>query len=62
MFAHRRLCFPYKDCFFPLTPLAAHDHRDRPVPCFFVVRRAARCLFLLLALLQAELFSALATT
>src|SRR5712691_7196569 len=41
--------------------LAAHDHHDRLVPCRFAVRRAARRFFLPLALLRAELFSALAT-
>ena len=41
--------------------LTAHDHHDRLVPCFFAVRRAARRLLLPLALLRAELFSALAT-
>ena len=55
------LLLPQRLLLLSTDALAAHDHHDRLVACFFAVRRAARRLFLPLALLRAELFSALAT-
>jgi len=55
------LLLPQRLLLLSTDALAAHDHHDRLVACLFAVRRAARRLFVPLALLRAELFSALAT-
>ena len=56
------LLLPQRLLLLSLDTFAAHDHHDRLVARLFAVRRAARRLFPPLALLRAELFSALAAS